>query len=164
MTSSSLRARSLAVAAVLLWGFAHLTAYAALGEHHVDAPAAGAAAVASVATKRSVAAMARYTVHDVQRPDGSLIREYVAPSGLVFAVSWNTLYKPNLSTLLGASFPSYANAAQTAGQRGGIQRQFRVADADLVVQSTGHLHVFAGHAYLHSQLPQGVTPQTLGWE
>lgn len=145
----------------LAYGAVQAPAWAALGERHTSMADAGSSGMAS---KRSVAAMVRYTLHETQRPDGSRVREYVAPNGQVFAVSWNTLYKPDLSTLLGQSFPVYASAAQVAAQRGGIQRQFHHDDADLVVQSTGHLHVFAGHAYLRSQLPQGVTAQTLGWE
>lgn len=103
-----------------------------------------------------------YSVAEEVRTDGSRIRRYLAPSGQVFAVSWKTLYKPKLSTLLGNSFPDYEKAAITAAQRGGIQRQFRMDTNDLVVQSAGHLHVFSGLAYKPSLLPAGVTAQTLG--
>jgi len=112
--------------------------------------------------RRSVASMVRYTVHDLQLPDGSRVRQFVGGNGQVFAVSWNTLYKPDLSKLLGASFPTYAGAAQEAGKRGGIQRQFRHESADLVVQTSGHLHVFQGYAYRPSLMPQGVSAQSMG--
>ena len=103
-----------------------------------------------------------YSVAEEVRTDGSRIRRYLAPNGQVFAIGWKTLYKPNLTSLLGTSFPDYARAAGTAAQRGGIQRQFRMDANDLVVQSSGHLHVFSGLAYKPSLLPAGVTAQTLG--
>ena len=111
-----------------------------------------------------MAVMSRYAVQATQQPDGSRVQELVAGNGVVFAVRWNTLYKPDLSALLGGSFPTYADAARQAAQRGGIQRQFRLDATDLVVHSTGHLHTFTGYAYVRSLLPAGLTPQALGWE
>jgi hypothetical protein len=90
------------------------------------------------------------------------VQQFVASNGLVFAVRWNTLYKPDLSALLGTAFPAYASAAQQAGQRGGIQRAFHHAGSDLVLLSTGHLHVFSGYAYRRSLLPRGLSVQALG--
>lgn len=103
-----------------------------------------------------------YTVHELRLADGSRLQQYAASNGLVFAVRWDTLFKPQLATLLGTAFPSYAAAAHTAAQRGGIQRQFRHQGADLVVQSSGHLHVFSGFAYRPSLLPRGLAVDALG--
>ena len=116
------------------------------------------------AMRRSVQPLPQYTVHELQTAQGSRLQELVAPNGRVFAVRWNTLVKPDLSALLGQSFGAYAQAAQQAARRGGIQRQFHHDGGDLVVQSSGHLNVFTGYAYLRSQWPPGVTPRTLGWE
>ena len=146
-----------------------------LGEVH-SAYGAGNAGVSSLSNagaasnlnahgaRRMLAQQAAYSVDEVQLTDGSRVRRYVAGNGQIFAVSWNTLYKPDLSKLLGAYFSGYAGAAQLAGQKGGIQRQFRHEGTDLVVQSGGHLHVFSGYAYLRSALPPGVSLQSLGWE
>jgi hypothetical protein len=110
----------------------------------------------------AVARVQNYAVHDLKMTDGSRVRQYVAGNGRVFAVSWNTLAKPALSNLLGSAFPDYASAAQVAARRGGIQRQFRHEGADLVVQTSGHLHVYAGYAYRRSLLPAGLSVQSLG--
>ncbi len=112
--------------------------------------------------QRSVAHAAQYSVHELKMADGSRVLQYVAGNGRVFAVRWNTLYKPDLSSLLGASFTSYSTAAREAASQGGIQRHFRHQSADLVVQSGGHLHVFAGYAYRPSLLPQGLSLQAMG--
>jgi hypothetical protein len=115
-----------------------------------------------MSARHSVARAQQYSVHELKMPDGSRVQQYVAGNGMVFAVRWDTLYKPDLSALLGASFPDYASAAQVAAKRGGIQRQFRHEGSDLVVQSSAHLHVFSGYAYRRAMLPRGVTPQSMG--
>ena len=141
----------------------------ALGEFHSAPRPVVFAARSAASMDPSTASIANsapvvmpYSVAEEVRPDGSRIRRYLTPNGQVFAVSWKTLYKPNLTTLLGTSFPDYEKAAGTAAQRGGIQRQFRMDANDLVLQSAGHLHVFSGLAYKPSLLPAGVTGQTLG--
>lgn len=112
--------------------------------------------------RRMLAQQSRFSIDEVQMADGSRVRKYLADNGQIFAVTWTTLYKPDLSTLLGPYFPAYSSAAKLTAQRGGIQRQFHHDANDLVVQSGGHLHVFSGYAYLRSQLP--VSAQSLGWE
>jgi hypothetical protein len=112
--------------------------------------------------RHAVAASAQYTLHELTQANGSRIQQYVAANGVVFAVRWNTLYKPDLSALLGASYQTYASAAQQAGQRGGIQRHFHHEGNDMVLQSNGHLQVFSGYAYRRSLMPHGVSAQSLG--
>ena len=117
-----------------------------------------------MSARHSVARVQQYAVHDLTTADGSRVQQYVAGNGRVFAVRWNTLYKPDLTTLLGPSYPGYASAARLAAQRAGIQRQFRHADLDLVLQSSAHLHVFSGFAFRRSMLPRGLDPHQIGLE
>ena len=135
-------------------------AWAALGETQASVEREGT----RLGARRSMAAMARYTVQELQMPDGSRVVQYLAGNGLVFALRWNTRAKPDLSQLLGSAFPGYASAAQAAAFRGGIQRQFRHDDRDVVVQSSGHLQAYTGYAYRRSLLPPGVSLASLGWE
>ena len=135
-------------------------AFAGLGEHegsiHADS--------VRMHANRSVVAMPQYSINDLVSTDGSRVRQYVSASGMVFAVSWNTLYKPDLSAVLGATFPAYATAAQEAARHPGIQRRFRHESLDFVVQSTSHLNVFSGFAFRRSMVPLGVSPERLGLE
>ena len=117
-----------------------------------------------MAAQHRVTSAAQYSLHELQGADGSRVRQYVSASGMVFAVSWRTLYKPDLSALLGPSYPVYALSAQVAAQRAGVQRHFRHADVDLVLQSSAHLHVFSGFALRRSMLPRGLDPQQMGLE
>jgi hypothetical protein len=167
--NSALRCGSVALGWIVVGTAAH--AAGALGEFHNTARPVVFSARPSTGTPYSTtlssgtAALSTalpYSVAEEVRPDGSRIRRYLTPNGQVFAIGWKTLYKPNLASLLGASFPDFERAASNAAQRGGIQRQFRMGESDLVLQSTGHLHVFSGLAYKPSLLPAGVTGQTLG--
>lgn len=117
-----------------------------------------------MAAQHRVQAGAQYSLHELLGADGSRVRQYVSSNGMVFAVSWRTQYKPDLSVLLGASYPGYAAAARIAAQRTGVQRHFQHDDLDLVLQSSAHLHLFSGFAFRRSMLPRGVSPQQMGLE
>ena len=163
MTFSS-RVRASA-AVVLLVMATSIWAKDSLGEIHSSVAGGNATSVsAPVGVRHLMSQRVAYSVDEVQMADGSRVHKYLADNGKIFAVSWNTLYKPDLSLLLGTYFSSYADAAKRAAEKGGIQRQFHHDANDLVVQSNGHLHVFSGYAYLRSQFPAGVNPQTLGWQ
>ena len=100
--------------------------------------------------------------HSITLSDGSIIREFVSPAGVVFAVTWSTRLKPDLSALLGAHAATYAAATRDAMQTvPGIRRQFALRRGDLVVQSVGHLNSFVGKAYLRSLVPSGVDVDAL---
>src|ERR1700730_8046406 len=51
-----------------------------------------------------------YRIHEIQLPGSTLLREFVAPNGNVFAVAWNGPTKPNLQQALGKYFDAYASA------------------------------------------------------
>lgn len=95
-----------------------------------------------------------YTVHEITMPSGTLVREYLSPSGTVFAVAWNGPMMPDLKQLFGAHFSHYQSIAQSRhGQRGPIAFD----DAGLVVQSGGRMRAFSGRAYLPSLVPSNVS-------
>jgi Protein of unknown function (DUF2844) len=101
-------------------------------------------------------------VHVLSLPDGSSIRQYATPDGRVFAVSWNTRFKPRLDQLLGRHFATYAEGGRLAqAQRPGVAHSARIARGDLVVETVAHLQAHVGRAYLRSQLPAGTAPDAL---
>ena len=105
-----------------------------------------------------VTAQAGYTVHALTLPSGTVVREYVAANGLVFAVAWNGPSQPNFNTVLGSYFADLKNAASTA--HGGRNR-LDLERGDLVIQSGGHMRAFFGRAYLVGAVPGGVSPDAL---
>ena len=101
---------------------------------------------------------AKYTVHEIQTPSATTLREYVSSAGTVFAVAWQGPVMPDLRQALGRYFDRYTAAA--AGKHAG-HRHVEVRESDLVVQSNGHMRSFTGRAYLPQLLPQGVTVEDI---
>ncbi len=108
--------------------------------------------------ERRVVTERNYNVHELNRADGTVIREYVSPAGTVFGVSWKGPAIPDLSQLLGSNFAEFKNNVHPAAGR---RRVAVVHAGDLVVESTGHQRAFYGRAYLSSALPSGVTAETV---
>jgi hypothetical protein len=106
----------------------------------------------------SVSNEALYRVHALQLPSGTIVREFVAADGTVFAVAWRGPLMPDLRQTLGQYFAPYAAAAKA---RKAGRHRVEVSQSDLVVQSGGHMRAFAGRAYLPSAVPAGVALEAL---
>jgi len=101
-------------------------------------------------------------VHELRRADGSTIREYLGANGTVFAVAWNTRYKPNLKDLFGTSYPTYDAAVREEMRRPGVRRQFGIRQPQLVVSSTSNQQqVFRGRAWVPTLVPAGLDPSLI---
>ena len=106
---------------------------------------------------RSARSTPQYTVHQLATPNGTTVREFVAPSGIVFAVSWQGPFLPDLRTLLGVHF----EALQRADARQATHAALRLERPDLVIHSEGRLRAFSGQAYLPALVPAGVAVSEL---
>ncbi|MFM0335544.1 DUF2844 domain-containing protein [Paraburkholderia fungorum] len=131
--------------------------YAALG----GAPGAGSAPkslLQSAAPASSAASTAAYTVRESRDADGVRIREYVLPSNVVFAVTWQGPVRPDMVALLGSYFPN-AVAAGTGRARGTgplIER-----NGDFQIESAGRAGNFFGKAVLPRLVPVNVRAEDL---
>jgi hypothetical protein len=67
---------------------------------------------------------ATHTMHELQAPTGTKVREYLGNDGKVFAVSWQGPFRPNLRQLLGAYYDTYMKAARAARPRPGQHSSF----------------------------------------
>lgn len=105
-----------------------------------------------------IAARPSFTVQELRTPAGTVIREFVAPTGAVFAVSWQGPYLPSMSLLLGQNFQRYATAPRSAGSN---RSRLLIDQPDLVVHAGGHIRSYAGLAYLPQLLPAGVSEEQL---
>ena len=103
---------------------------------------------------RSVTSTTDYTIHEIQAPTGTLVREYAHPDGTVFAVAWDGPFIPDLRVLLGAYFAPFAEAAKAQQARHARRGALRVETPDLVVETGGHMRAFFGRAYIPAQLPR----------
>jgi hypothetical protein len=105
-----------------------------------------------------IASAAKFTVHEIQMPSGTVVKQYVSPAGMVFAVSWQGPTLPDLQQVLGRYFEQYAEAIRTRGSGSGPRLN---QQPGLVVQSGGHMRAFFGRAYVQQMLPRGVLAEEI---
>jgi hypothetical protein len=123
-----------------------------------DAHATLGGDVASVASNqerlggvRHVQMLAAGERHDIELPSGVVVREYVSPSGAVYAITWRGPRMPDLRELFGPYFA----ALSSRDPRNGHHRMI-LTGADLEVRSMGHRNSFAGRAWVPSLVPAGI--------
>ena len=100
-----------------------------------------------------------YSVQEITAASGTVVREYVSPSGVIFAVSWNGPAMPNLQQTLGTYFVQYQGnikAQRAAGERAGHNR-VQIRTPSLVVHAGGHMRQYFGLAYVPSLLPTNLS-------
>ncbi len=125
---------------------------AALGES-VDSVASDQTALAAKRVSKKVGN--GYTVQEL-RSDSVTLREYVAPTGIVFAIAWNGLIHPDLTSLLGAYVGEYRTALQHVLRQHG-SRHRRVETDQIVVEKWGQMRNLQGRAYVPALIPSGVS-------
>ena len=96
-----------------------------------------------------------YTVQEIES-DSTLVREYVSPSGIVFAIAWNGLVHPDLTKLLGSYAGEYEQALQQT-PREWDRRRLVVKTNRVVVEKWGHMRNLQGRAYVPALIPPGVS-------
>jgi len=128
-------------------------AKATLGES-VDSVASDQKSLSAV--KRATTIRNGYTVHELAL-DGTFVREYVSPSGIVFGIAWNGLTYPDLTPLLG-SYASEYQAAQRQTPRRAEHRRYQMVKTDrIIVEKWGHMRNLKGRAYAPALIPPGVS-------
>jgi hypothetical protein len=95
-----------------------------------------------------------YELHQINAPDGTVVREYISPEGTVFGVSWQGPVMPNLSQLLGSYFGDFQQASQSPHAR---RAPLLVRTDRVVIESGGHMRAFHGRAYVPNLLPHNLT-------
>jgi hypothetical protein len=107
-----------------------------------------------MAASLQVTSTSGFQLHEMQSVQGIRVREYASPNGIVFGVTWNGPWAPDLRQLLGAYFNQYMVAAQgRKASRGPVTIQL----PGLIVERGGHARSFFGRAYVPQMIPQGVS-------
>jgi hypothetical protein len=146
---------ALALGALLLAGEAVVPAKAGLGDTVASVQAD------RVSMKGQVRARSEpgYSVQEITAASGVVVREYVSPSGVIFAVRWSGPAMPNLQQTLGSYFTQYvstAKAERAKGQRVG-HHHLEIRGPSLVVHAGGHMRQYFGLAYVPSLVPQNLS-------
>ncbi len=99
-----------------------------------------------------------YSVHEITAEDGTLVRQFASPAGMVFGVTWRGPFLPDLSQLLGPYFQEYQRAARPTVRRHGptVVRTDR-----LVVETGGHVRALHGRAWVPGLMPAGVSAEAV---
>jgi hypothetical protein len=100
-------------------------------------------------------APAAFSVQTTTLPNGTVVREYIAPGGAVFAVSWQGQFLPDLRVLLAQYFNVLT--AETARRPMAGHSQVHIDRPEVTIESTGHMRAYAGRAWIAGALPAGVT-------
>jgi hypothetical protein len=88
------------------------------------------------------------------------IREFSNRDGLVFAVSWRGLAKPDLNILFGSYYAEYeAGAAKLPRQRG--RRSVSLETSKMVLRGSSRMRDQRGFAYIPSLVPPGIKLEDL---
>ena len=116
---------------------------------------AGSTTVAS----SMMSGVSSYTRLDTTLPTGTHVREYVAGTGIVFAVSWDGPFLPDLQALLGTHFDTMVAESAKIPRAG--NSQLSVNRPDVVIFSGGHMRAFEGRAWLPAEFPAGFSTSDL---
>jgi Protein of unknown function (DUF2844) len=101
-----------------------------------------------------------YSVQEITGANGTVVREFVSPGGVVFAVSWSGRAMPNLAQTLGTYFTVYQAAvkAQRADHGHHLGHDhLEVRTPSLIVRAGGHMRQYFGIAYVPSLVPQNLS-------
>ena len=150
LRSDEIKIFALAAAALLAAATPRI-ASATLGEPEVSVQTDVDRALASI---KSLQEREGYRVHEIQLPSGTVMREFVATDGMVFAVTWQGPRHPDLRQALGRYFDAYVSAPRS---KFADRRHMRIQQGDLIVQASGHMGALSGRAYLASAVPSGVS-------
>jgi hypothetical protein len=101
-----------------------------------------------------------YKFHQITTADGSMVKEFVSPAGVVFGVAWQASHMPNLQQLLGSSMTELQAALQSMTHRPG-RRPVIVKTDKLVFVNGGHMRAFHGYAYVPGLVPGNVSPEAV---
>jgi Protein of unknown function (DUF2844) len=135
-----------------------LPAFAALGGDAASVQADQAYMHATLRTTQTQA----YTLHEIQAPTGTVVREYVSPaSGQVFGVAWQGPWPPDMRQILGDYFGQYQQAMQAQATAHAGRHPVVIELPGLVLQSSGHMRSFSGRAYIPNMLPQNISAEAI---
>jgi hypothetical protein len=108
----------------------------------------------SVQGNRHLVYHTQFTTHEISY-SGQILREYVANSGVVFAVTWKGITHPDLSLLLGNYYDEISSALDAPVKHGGA-RTHRLQSTNVVIEKGGHMRAVQGRAYIPALIPEGV--------
>jgi hypothetical protein len=130
-------------------------AWAALGEYE------SSVSLDQQAMRGEVRAEVRqgYRIQQITSPNGTIVREYISPQGIVFGIAWKGHFAPDMQQLLGSSYVELQQALQSRTLRRGAPLIVRTDK--LVFVSGGHMRAYYGRAYVPSLVPSSLSAEVV---
>lgn len=100
-----------------------------------------------------------YSEHTLSGPMNT-VTQFVSNDGLVFAVRWEGVTKPDLSVLLGSFYEEY-NDINSQRARMSTRAPVEVKTSKIIVRKSGHMRAWRGFAYILDHVPAGVRLEDL---
>ena len=114
--------------------------------------------IALQGTALAVTPTGSYDLHEITIAQDNRVREYVSPTGTVFAVTWSGRSLPNLKAVLGQHYDEYA--AASTGHRGS-HHVLSVTTPGFVLSIRKLPRGFIGSAHVPALLPPGLDPRDI---
>jgi Protein of unknown function (DUF2844) len=109
--------------------------------------------------RKSVRPGTDFTVHELELPSGTQVREYVNPDGVVFAVAWRGSTLPDLKQIFGEdNLQAFLSLPPESHTR---HKSRSVRQPGLVAHSAGSGRFFTGFAYIPSLMPHAVREEDI---
>lgn len=124
--------------------------HAALGELP-ERFSAGSEGVASTVSTNATNHVLRTTTF----ANGTQVNEYISAQGVVFAVTWEGPFLPDLKALLGKYFAAFTAESARLPKAG--RAPIVLSTAEVTIYSGGHMRAFEGSAWLPNAFPPGFT-------
>ena len=141
--------RAMQFFSALLLAYAGVS-HAALGGLPEQFNTEGATVASSVSSAGS-----NYVMRDTTLATGTHVREYVSGSGVVFAVTWDGPFLPDLKALLGKYFDTMGAESARVPRAG--RSPMAINLPEVVINSGGHMRAFEGSAWIPAEFPTGFT-------
>jgi Protein of unknown function (DUF2844) len=100
-------------------------------------------------------AVSNYVTRDTTLAAGTHVREFVSGSGVVFAVTWDGPFLPDLKALLGKYFATMGAESAKVPRAG--RSHMAIDLPEVVINSGGHMRAFEGSAWIPAEFPAGFT-------
>lgn len=102
---------------------------------------------------------ALYSVHEYE-DSGNTVKEFASKDGVVFAVSWRGVSKPDLDKLFGAYFKEYSEGLREVPKQYGV-KTINFKTTKLVVRRGGRMRDMRGFVFAPALVPAGVNVEDL---
>lgn len=101
----------------------------------------------------------KFSVSEMQA-DGNTIKQYSNGEGIVFAVTWMGISKPDLKTLFGKYFAEYTEGSNEVPKLAGA-KTISFKTSQMVIRRGGRMRDQRGLAFIPSLVPAGINAEDL---